>query len=297
MTETLTLFVTGAGGHFGRRVVDLLLEKGGATIVAGSRDPGKLAGLGAAGAELRKADFDDAASLDAAFAGVDRLLIVSTDALGQPGLRLAQHRAAVDAAVRAGVQHIVYTSMPQPEPGNPVLFAPDHYGTEQAIEASGIPFTILRNSWYVENLYGVLPGLLASGTWYTSAGDGRTAFVSRDDLAAAAAAALRDPPAGNVRLTLTGTAALTNREIAAVVTDVFGKPVTVVDVDDAALAAGMAAAGLPDFLIPLLVSFDANTRAGGLAEVTDAIERLTGSAPASLETVLRRDAAGLGLGG
>ena len=104
------LLVTGAGGQLGRRVVELLLEAGVSNLVAASRDPAKLADLQARGVETRRADFDDPASLPAAFAGVDRLLLISTDSLGAPGHRIAQHRAAIAAAQAAGVSHLVYTS-------------------------------------------------------------------------------------------------------------------------------------------------------------------------------------------
>src|ERR1700722_8416773 len=148
MTSERTLFVTGAGGHLGRRVVEILLEKGAGKIVAGTRKPEKLADLAARGVEVRPADFDDPKGLEAALAGVDRVLIISTDAIDRPGRRLAQHRAAVAAATRAAVKHVVYTSMPNPET-SPVVFAPDHLGTEQALKASGISYTILRNCWYM----------------------------------------------------------------------------------------------------------------------------------------------------
>ncbi|TIL79124.1 MAG: SDR family NAD(P)-dependent oxidoreductase, partial [Mesorhizobium sp.] len=127
--------------------------------------------------------FDDTASLVEAFKGADRILIVSTGELDLGGKRLKQHENAVAAARQAGVSHLLYTSMPNPEPGSPVLFAGDHYGTEQAIKASGIAYTIFRNGWYQENLFMSLPHAIASGHWYTSAADGRIAHGARDDMA------------------------------------------------------------------------------------------------------------------
>lgn len=122
--------------------------------------------------------------------GADRVLLISTGALNEPGKRLRQHTAAVAAAVEAGVSQIAYTSMPKPDPGNPVLFAPDHHGAEQVIKATGLPYAIFRNGWYQENLFMALPQALKTGKWYSSAGEGRTAYVSRDDIACAIAAAL-----------------------------------------------------------------------------------------------------------
>jgi len=189
MANQPTLLVTGASGHLGRRAAEILLETKAGKVIAGTRDPSKIADLAAKGAEIRKVDFDDPALADA-FKGVDRLLLISTDALDTPGKRLKQHKAAIEDAKKAGVKHIVYTSMPKPEPGSPIPFAPDHYGTEQALAESGIGWTVLRNSWYQENLFHSLPQVLASGKWFSAAGDGKVAHVSREDAAYAAAAAL-----------------------------------------------------------------------------------------------------------
>jgi NAD(P)H dehydrogenase (quinone) len=285
-----TLMVTGAGGHLGRRVVEILLASGQGKVIAGSRDPSKLTALADQGAETRKVDFDDP-NLASAFAGVDRLLIVSTDAIDVPGRRLAQHKAAVDAAVKAGVGHVVYTSMPNPEPGSPIPFAPDHFGTEQALAASGLGWTVLRDSWYAENLLLSLPHVLATGQWFTSAGDGRVAHVTREDCARAAAAALAGDGTGaqgtdSAHHDVTGPEALTTTEIAAIASDVFGKPITVVQVTDEQLAEGMVASGVPAFLAPLLVSFDTNTRVGRADLIGDGVKTLTGEDPTSLRDYL-----------
>jgi NAD(P)H dehydrogenase (quinone) len=279
------VLVTGAAGKMGRRVVELLAAGGGVDVVAGTRDPSKLTGL--AGVAARKVDFDDPATLDAAFSGIERVLIISTDAIGVPGLRKRQHRAAVDAAVRADVSHIVYTSMPRPEPGSLIPFAPDHYETEQAIEKSGKRFTILRNSWYAENLLGSLPPVLASGIWYTSAGDGRIAYVAREDTARAAAAALSRDARVSARFDVTGPKALTVAEIAAIATKIFAKPIEVVQVSDEQLAGGLRAAGIPDFVIPLIVGTDANARSGRFDVASDAVLKLTGTSPQSVESFLQ----------
>jgi len=189
MPSLPTLFVTGASGKLGRQVIEALLEKGySGRIIAGTRDPSKLAGL--PGVEVRKADFTDPAGLAGAFEGVDRLLIISTS---QPNARLAGHLAAVEAAKAAGVKELLYTSMPTPEPPSAIGFAFEHYGTEQAIKASGLPYTILRINWYADNLLGTLPGVIASGKWYTSAGEGRVSNPTRRDAARAAAGALLRP--------------------------------------------------------------------------------------------------------
>ena len=277
MSSALTFLVTGAGGHLGRLTVENLLAAAPGKAVAGSRHPAKLADLVAKGAETRRVDFDDPDSLDAAFAGVDRLLIVSADDIVTPGKRLRQHQAAVEAAARAKVGHVVYTSMPNPEPGSLIPFAADHYGTEQALAKSGLPHAILRVSWYVENLARTLPSVLASGKWPSAAGDGRVANIAREDVARAAAAALIKAPSGIFNLT--GREAMTTRQIAAAVAATFAKPVEVVPVSDEQLLAGLLAAGVPKPFAELAVAFDANTRAGKVDIASDAVETLTGRPP------------------
>ncbi|RWN99979.1 SDR family oxidoreductase [Mesorhizobium sp.] len=293
---TDTLLVTGASGQLGRGVVDHLLDTlkvPPARIIAASRSPENLAELAARGVIIRQADFDDTASLVEAFKGADRILIVSTGELDLGGKRLKQHENAVAAARQAGVSHLLYTSMPNPEPGSPVLFAGDHYGTEQAIKASGIAYTIFRNGWYQENLFMSLPHAIASGHWYTSAADGRIAHGARDDMAAAIAAGLASGATESTTYTLTGPQAHTVAEIAALVTDVTGKPIEVVQLSDEALTEGLKAAGVPEGFAPIVTSFDTNTRTGRIDMVTDAIETLSGRKPQSLKQFLEANKAAL----
>ncbi|MBC7314434.1 MAG: SDR family oxidoreductase [Rhizobium sp.] len=290
------ILVTGAAGNLGRLVIKHLIANqklSPSDIVAGSRDTSKLADLAALGVETRRVDFDDKASLEAAFSAIDRLLILSTDELGAPGKRLAQHSAAVAAAKAAGVGRIFYTSMPQPEDSE-ITFKGDHLGTEQASKASGLAYTIFRNGWYMENLFMSLPQALASGHWYTSAGDGRIAHIAREDIARAIAAGLTKPAEGNAIYTLTGETAYTTEEIAALVREVTGKPLAVVNLTDAQLSEGMAAAGVPAPFIPTFVSFDANTREGKIAMATADAETLSGVKRLSLKDFLEANKAALG---
>ncbi|MER8529361.1 SDR family oxidoreductase [Mesorhizobium sp. M0814] len=293
---TDTLLVTGASGQLGRGVINHLLDTlkvSPPRIIAATRNPENLADLAARGVTIRAADFDDTASLASAFTGADRVLIISTNELALPGKRLKQHETAVAAAKSAGVSHLLYTSMPNPEPGSPVLFAPDHHGTEQAIKASGIPYTIFRNGWYQENLFMALPHAIASGHWYTSAGDGRIAHGARDDMAAAIAAGLASSATESTTYTLTGPKAHTMAEIAALVTEVTGKPIEVVQLSDQALREGLTAAGVPEAFAPVIVSFDTNTRSGRIGMVTDAVETLSGRKPQPLKQFLEANKAAL----
>ncbi len=290
------LLVTGAAGHLGRAVLRHLAETSkvaSADIIAASRDPNKLTDLAAGGFETRVADFDDEAGLVKAFAGVDRVLIISTDELATPGKRLSQHRNAVSAAAKAGVKHVIYTSMPNPDKSL-VTFAPDHLGTEEAIKASGVPYTILRNSWYHDNYLMGMPHNLQVGKWYTSAGTGKITTLSRDDCARAAAAALANPPAGSTTLTLTGPESLTATEIAARASAAAGKPLEVVDVTDEQLTHGLTGAGLPPFVVNMLVSADANIRAGNFEQLTSDYETLTGHKPQTLAAYFETQKAALG---
>jgi NAD(P)H dehydrogenase (quinone) len=290
-----TLLVTGAAGKLGQRVIAHLLDThkvAPANIVAATRNPDKLAALAAKGIKVRQLDFEDAASFAPALAGVDRLLLISTDAIDRPGRRLAQHEAAVAAAKKAGVKHVIYTSMPNPD-NTLITFAPDHLGTERALAASGVSHTILRNSWYMENLFMSLPGVLASGKWFTATGNGQVAHVAREDCARIAAAVLASDSTGTKIYNVTGPQKHTTAAIAALVSEVTGKPIEVVQVSDEQLIEGMKAAGMPAFIAPVLASFDANTRAGKVDLVSKDIEQVTGKPPQGLRDFLIANKAAL----
>ena len=282
------ILVTGASGQLGGLVIKHLLETqevAASDIIAATRDPAKLSALAETGVEVRKADFDDAASLDTAFAGIDHLAIISTDSLAVPGLRQTQHKTAIAAAARAGVKHVVYTSMPNPDQSR-VTFAPDHLASEQAVKASGLAYTILRNAWYMDNYLMSLPHNLQTGQWFSASGDGRISNISRDDCAKALAAVLASDNTPNATYTLTSAESLTISEVAALVTEVVGKPLAVVPVTDEQLAGGLTGAGLPPFLVDMLVSADANVRDGNFDLVTGDFKALTGSEPETLRAFL-----------
>jgi NAD(P)H dehydrogenase (quinone) len=275
------LLVTGASGHLGRSVLHHLLDTErvqASDIIATTRKPETLADFAARGVTVRAADFEDTDALADAFNGAQRLLLISTDALDRPGRRLHQHKNAIDAAIRASVQHVVYTSMPLPE-DSPLPIAADHFGTEQALAASPLGWTVLRNNWYFENLFLSLASVLAGGKWYSAAGDGRIAHIARDDLGRAAAAALASNDTGNRIYTLTGAEAFTTADIASRVAATAGKPIELVPVPESALVQGMVAAGLPEGVATIFAAFDTNTRLGRVAETTRDFHALTGAEP------------------
>ncbi len=284
--------MTGAAGHLGRRVVELLLEKGAGKIVAGTRKPEKLADLAAQGVTVRHADFDDPKGLETALAGADRVLIISTDAIDRPGRRLAQHKAAVAAAATAGVKHAVYTSMPNPET-SPVVFAPDHLGTEQALAASGMSWTITRMCWYTDFLIPTLAPAVASGQLVAATGNGGAPYVTREDCAQAAAAALASTDTSNRTWNITGPAVLTYAELAKLASELTGRPVTYVPVDAAERTAQLIGFGTPGPIAKMLVSGQMAIAQGKMGTATTAVKELTGREPMSVREFLSAHKAAL----
>lgn len=293
MTDIYPIAITGASGQLGSLVIRALLTDLGVPanqIIALTRQPEKLSELANQGVQVRQADFNDPASLSTAFEGVNRLLLISTDELAEPGKRLAQHKLAVGGAEQAGVKHVLYTSMPNPE-NSAITFAGDHLKTEQFIAASSMSWTILRNSWYFENLLMETGHILESGQWFTAAGDGRVANIARADLAAAAAAALASDDYSNRTYTLTGKEAHTTAQMATLLSDVSARSIIVVPITDDQKQHGLEQAGLPPALARTFASFDTNTRQGGVETVTDDFHRLTGREPLSLKDWLNQNRA------
>lgn len=285
-----TLLVTGASGHFGRIAVEELLARGATKVIAGTRDPAKLGELKAKGVEIRKVDFDDAGSLGAAFDGVDRVLIISTDGIGK---RVAQQTAAVSAAKAAGVKHIVYTSAPAARPNADAGLGVEHFWTEVAIANSGLDFTILRDHMYAENNLADAVHVVASGQLFGLIGDRGTAYVTRADAARTAAGALLTAEGKSID-DVTGPAAITNVERAALYSKITGKPVTSIALPPADLKAGMVAAGLPEGFAGALVAFQVDAVLGFHGVVTDIVERYSGRKPQALESFLTENRAALG---
>jgi NAD(P)H dehydrogenase (quinone) len=285
-----TIVVTGASGHLGRGVVAHLLRSNRvdpSDIIATTRTPAAVADLAAHGVIVRRADFNDPPSLEPAFAGGDTVLIVSTDELDPfGGKRLKQHQAAVVAAKHAGATHVAYTSMLRPEPGSPFLIASDHYGTEQAMKASGLAYTIFRPNAYHENLLTSLPRIIETGRWLTSAGDGRVAYAARDDIAAAIAGRLASDSTETAEFELTGPKAYSNAEVAELVSGITGRSLQVLPVSDDALNEALQTAGVPEAYARLWVSAEVNVRAGNSELVTDTIEKLSRRQPTPLTQFL-----------
>ena len=281
-----TIAVTGASGQLGRRVVELLIEADPGRIVAITRTPAKLEEFAARGVEIREGDFDKPDELAAAFAGVDRLLIVSTDTVGRPGGRVTQHAPAVKAAVAAGVRHVIYTSGPGATPTGHDSILNDHYWTEVALAESKLSWTILRNNIYAEMLLMSLPQAVASGQLYSATGKGGRNYVTREDCARAAVAALVSGFDGRRILDITGPAPVTQDEVAAIASELAGKPVEHIALSAEDLVKGMVAAGMPANVAELFVDLDVSAARGYQAIVTPAVKDLTGREPTSVREFL-----------
>ncbi|MGW7291213.1 SDR family oxidoreductase [Streptomyces xiamenensis] len=267
------LVVTGATGQLGRLVIDALLASVPADRVAAVvRDAAKAADLAERGVQLRIADYDDPASLRGAFAAGDRVLLISGNEVGR---RIPQHTAVIDAAREAGVALLAYTGV-LGGPAADFTLAEDHKGTEEAILASGLPYTFLRNGWYHENYTAQLGPVLEHGQVVSAAGEGRVASASRADYAAAAAAVLTGEGHENTVHELSGDTAWSFAEYAAEIARLSGKDITYNAVTAERQTANLEAAGLPEPYAAILVDVDLAIGRGLLAATPGDLARLIG---------------------
>ena len=279
----MSIVITGASGQLGRLTAELVLDRMPASeVILTTRRPEALSDLAERGARVRQADFDRPETLAEAFAGGEKLLLISADDLGR---RAAQHRAAIEAAREAGVRHVAYTSYLNPVEENPAVITPSHRDTEWALRESGLAWSALRHAFYAE--YQVPSGAqaIATGQLVHNSGDGRIAYVSREDCAAAAAAVLTTEGHEDKAYDITGPQALSQGDVAALLSEVSGRPVEAVAVDDEAFIEGLSAAGVPEPAAREIASYGRAIREGYLREASDAVENLTGRPPRSLREV------------
>lgn len=266
--------VTGATGQLGRLVIESLLNQGvePAQIVAAVRDPRKAGDLAAQGVQVRKSDYDQPETLAPALEGVKRLLFISSNAVGQ---RVRQHRNVVDAAVKAGVEFIAYTSAPKADK-TPMQLASEHRATEEIIRASGLPYTFLRNSWYTQVYTDQIPQYLKHGVILGSAGEGRISAAPRADYAAAAAAVLTSDGHEGAIYELGGDEAFTMAELAAEISKQTGSTVVYRDMPVEEFKTALIGFGMPEQFAALYADVDVAIAGGALYVDSGDLSRLAG---------------------
>jgi NAD(P)H dehydrogenase (quinone) len=277
--------VSGASGQLGRLTVRLLLERVDAgRVVALSRTPQAVADLGVA---TREADFDDPVGLVRAFDGAERLLLISTNAFGTSDRGVRQHANAVRAAVEAGVGHVLYTSIPRAgDPTHPAAVAAEHRASEDLLAASGLTYTMLRNSTYTQLILMGIEVVLETGRFLDNSGDGATSYVTREDCAAVAAAVLATGGYEGQRLEVTGPRAFTLAEVAALITEFTGVAVHYVPITDEETVADLVRHGMTETAARLFATIGKSTRDGYTNVVTDVVEQITGRRATSVADFL-----------
>jgi len=267
------IVVTGATGQLGRLVIQALLAKVPAShIVAAVRQPERAADLAALGVQVRQADYTQPATLDAAFAGAEKVLLISSSEVGQ---RAPQHRNVIEAAQRAGVALLAYTSVLHADT-SPLGLAAEHQATEAMLRTAGLPYVLLRNGWYTENYLASIPPALQHGAFIGSAGAGRIASAARADYAAAAAEVLTQPDQAGKVYELAGDTSYTLAEFAAELSLQSGKTIPYVDLPEAEFKGALVGAGLPEPLAALLADSDAGAAKGALFDDQRQLSALIG---------------------
>jgi len=281
------LLVTGASGNLGKAVVAELRRLGAKKVIAASRTPGKHRELAALDVEEREADFDRPETLQTAFQSVERLLLISTDSLHAPDVRIKQHRAAIQAAVSAGVEHVVYTSIPNAHPTEGPSIPDDHFWTEVALFESGLDWTILRNNLYAEVILRFAQFAFKTGKLVSATQSRGRSYVTREDCARTAAAALLNAT-GKAIFDVTGPAPVTHEEIASILSRLSGKSIQHVNVTPNEVEKGLVAAGIPEFAAGSVRELDEEASRGYQAIVTPTVTNLTGKVPMPVEDFLQR---------
>jgi NAD(P)H dehydrogenase (quinone) len=277
------IVITGATGQLGRLVIASLLKKvPAAQIIAAVREPARAADLAALGIQVRKADYSDRASLDAAFQGAEKVLLISSSEVGQ---RVAQHQHVIDAAKQAGASLVAYTSLLHLET-SPLFLAGEHRETEAYLEASGVPHALLRNGWYTENYLASIPPALQHGAFIGAAGEGRIASAARADYAEAAAVVLTLPAQAGKVYELAGDTSYTLAEFAKELSRQSGREIPYVNLPEADLKAALLGGGLPDGLAFVLADSDTGASQGALFDDQHQLSTLIGRPTAPLSALI-----------
>lgn len=280
----MKLLVTGATGRLGGKVIEFLIGNLPAdSIVAGTRDPQseKAQDLIKKGIEVRHTDFEDKDSLLEAFKGIDKVFVIST--FGDIENAALQQNNVSEAAKEAGIKLMVYSSAPRADVNEFFLAAP-HLVRENIIKESGIPYVFIRNNWYVENELATAQNSINGAPWVTSAGNGKVGWVLRSELAEATATILATEGHENNVYELGGEN-LTQEDYVAALSEVTGKDIKVINVDDAAFR-DMLKGNVPDPAIDMMIMVQASIREGKLENYSSDLEKLLGRKPATVKEAL-----------
>ena len=276
------IIVTGANGKLGRAIVEDLLDLVPADQIGVSvQDLEKARSLEQRGVRVRRGDFDDAASLAHAFEGASQVLIVSVATIGEQALR--QHRTAIDMAKGAGAQRILYTSHMG---ANPTSVLSDHAVTERALRESDVPFTSLRNGFYASSGVMFLGNAVQTGE-LVAPEDGPVAWTAHADLARATAIALAKGGLDGITPALTSSEALDLAGIAAIASEVTGRPIRRVVVSDEEFRSRLLAQEFREPAVDIFLGFYAASRQGEFARVDPTLARLIGRPPMTMRDVLQ----------
>lgn len=281
----MTVAITGATGQLGQLTVQSLLNKIPAQeIIAVVRNPAKASHLADLGVQVHEADYGNIDALSTAFAGADKLLLISSSEIGQ---RVSQHQNVIEAAQKAGIKHIIYTSILHAET-SPLILAKEHVITEQAIKASGLTYTLLRNSWYTENYTGNLKAAVEHGVILGAAGEGKIASATRQDYADAAATVLSSKGHDNKTYELAGDQAYTLAELASLVSQLSGKPVQYHHLSQTDYAQKLEELGLNADFAGILADSDVGAAQGALFDDSHQLHELIGRETTPLNDVVRK---------
>ncbi len=277
----MKIAITGATGQLGQIAVEKLKTRTAPeNLVALVRSPEKATALGI---EVRAFDYKQPENLSTALKGIDTLLLISSNEIGQ---RETQHKNVIQAAQQAGVKNIVYTSLLHADTSELAL-APEHLATEKALANAGIPYTILRNGWYTENYAGSIPGALQAGAMIGSAGEGKIASATREDFAEAAAVVLTTSGHENKIYELAGDTAYTLSELAAEVSKQSGKTIPYNNLSENDYTAALVQIGLPEGFAKVLADSDAKAAKGALFANDQTLSKLIGRPTTPLQTVVK----------
>jgi NAD(P)H dehydrogenase (quinone) len=279
--------ITGATGHLGLATINALLPKVAPTeLVAVVRDPQKAASTLPQDVVVRQGNYNAPASLLAAFQGVETVLLISSSEL-ENDARIREHRNVIDAAKQAGVRHLIYTSIVNPSPESAFNASPSHFGTEEYLRASGLAYTVFRNTLYLD----IIPmlvgeGTLPSGKLYSSAGDGKVSYGLRAEMGEALANVLASEGHENQVYDIAPGPTYSFQDLAATLSEVTGQPVEYVSVSGEEIAAGMRQHQVPEPFVNLLLGMHQAMKNGEFATPSTTFEQLLGRKPTDLKTYL-----------